>query len=97
MISLRKVEIPEGVESIEENAFSECENLESVKIPESVTNIQNDIFDGSSIVILYVYADSKGHEYAEQNGQLYILEGNTINSGNKLPNKIRSNMGYFYE
>lgn len=43
-ITLKKVEIPEGVESIGESAFYDCSNLTEVIIPESVTIIKDYAF-----------------------------------------------------
>ena len=42
------VNIPNGVTSIGENAFSGCTNLTSVNIPDSVTNIQRKAFQNCS-------------------------------------------------
>lgn len=41
---LKSILIPTGIESIEENAFSDCPNLTSVIIPETVVAIRNDAF-----------------------------------------------------
>ena len=37
--------IPDGIYSIKEKAFSDCNNLESIEIPESVTSIGESAFD----------------------------------------------------
>ena len=70
--SLTNITIPEGVTSIESSVFSGCSSLTNIIIPEGVTKIGNDAF--SKNTILNVKADSKAHEYAEKNGQGYILE-----------------------
>ena len=41
---LEKIEIPEGVTSIDEYAFCRCNNLKEVKISGSVTAIRNNVF-----------------------------------------------------
>ena len=40
------VELPEGIISIEENAFANCDALESISIPCSVTSIKKNAFSG---------------------------------------------------
>lgn len=40
------VELPEGIISIEENAFANCDALESISIPCSVTSIKKNAFAG---------------------------------------------------
>ena len=39
---IQKVEIPEGVETIEESAFKSCKSLEQIELPESITKIGQD-------------------------------------------------------
>lgn len=46
MDSIKAVTIPDGVTSIDRNAFIECHNLESVKIPDGVTEIGTMAFFG---------------------------------------------------
>lgn len=44
MSGLTSVVIPEGVETIEDYAFSSCEQLESVQLPASLENLGDDVF-----------------------------------------------------
>ena len=43
---MRKVTIPEGLTSIRESAFQECNALETIKLPGSLTSIENNAFVG---------------------------------------------------
>ena len=44
IIGVKKIIIPEGVTSIEDNAFYNCDNITSVTLPNSVTSIGNNAF-----------------------------------------------------
>jgi len=46
--SLKTIVIPDGVESIEDAAFSDCDKLECLKLPGSVSKIPYDCFYGCS-------------------------------------------------
>lgn len=67
--NVESVEIPEGVETIAENAFINCDAIKSVTIPSSVTSIHHFAFKGcTGIEIL---------EVSEENAT-YRSEGNCI-------------------
>lgn len=70
--NLRKVIIPEGVTEIGMNAFCNCKSLANVTISKSVIEIE-DAFYGclKSKLTFYVYAGSKGLEYAVKSGFKY--------------------------
>ena len=55
---VKTVIIPEGVTSIERNAFFGCGNLESVVIPSTVTEIQPDAFKNCSNLTSVSYLGS---------------------------------------
>ncbi len=51
-------EIPDGVTTIETNAFRECYNLTSITIPESVTSIGRQTFEGCTSLFLITLPDN---------------------------------------
>ena len=79
--SLTNIEIPENTIKIGQWAFYKCNSLASIKIPQSVEIIGDQAFDNE--LILYVTADSVAHQYAEDNGIVYVLD--------KEPIKISTN------
>ncbi|MBQ6828223.1 MAG: leucine-rich repeat protein, partial [Thermoguttaceae bacterium] len=63
-----KIELPEGVWSVEDAAFSGCETLTSVAFPASVEEIGDDVFDGCSPdLTLYGATGSVVEKYALEN------------------------------
>ncbi len=56
---LTDIVLPEGLESIGWSAFGSCHSLARIVIPESVTVIEGYAFNGSSIIIIYVKAESQ--------------------------------------
>lgn len=71
--SLKNVIIPEGVTEIGSGSFANCKSLTRVTIPISATEISSSAFYGcpTSIIKLFVHADSKALEYAKENGFKY--------------------------
>ena len=70
---LTKVEIEEGVETIESSAFSMCFNLADVYIPRSVTSIDSSAFisAGTNVeggLTIHGYAGSYAETFATENG-----------------------------
>ncbi|MBQ4142647.1 MAG: leucine-rich repeat domain-containing protein [Thermoguttaceae bacterium] len=63
------VEIPDGVTSIGDEAFRDCDSLTSVTIPESVTCIGENVFRNCDCFILTIYgkAGSEAEGYAKEN------------------------------
>lgn len=70
--SLSEINLPKTMKKIGKYAFDQCTNLTEITIPEGVTEIGEEIVDRT---ILKVTADSKAHEYAENNQKCYKLEG----------------------
>ena len=68
---IKNYNIPEGVISVSDSAFSGCSSLESITIPESVTSIEEDAIPENTVI--YTKSNSEGHRYAEENEQGYIL------------------------
>ncbi len=58
--------IPDGVMSIEAEAFAECKGLTSVRIPDTVTYIAPDAFSGSPITVIICGSGTFAEDYAEQ-------------------------------
>ena len=52
--NLTGVIIPNSVTTIEDNAFSDCQNLTSIEIPNSVTSIGNGAFYGSGLTSVVI-------------------------------------------
>ncbi len=65
--------LAEGIKTIEERAFADCQNLISIMIPSSVNYIDDDAFSGSDLITLFVHRGSYGAEYAESSGIPYQL------------------------
>lgn len=63
--------LPEGIETIGQNAFSLCKNLRSVILPRSLTNIADNAFDSpekNPLLTFYVYPGSYGLMWAREHG-----------------------------
>ena len=58
LLSIKRVEIPKGVISIGDKAFSGCSGLTSITIPDSVTSIGDWAFDGCSGLTSIAIPDS---------------------------------------
>lgn len=91
------VACPDGLQTIGKRAFADCRDLEQILIPESVTSIGEDAFSSDDNVVIYCYADSKAHRYAEENSIRYVLinvaatptvtfdaMGGTVSPGSKI-------------
>ncbi|WP_337591164.1 leucine-rich repeat protein [Vescimonas sp.] len=68
--SIKTVVIKDGVTTIEEGAFEDCENLTSITIPASVTNIGEDVFSGCS-TLARIEVDSENQNYTSLDGVLF--------------------------
>ncbi len=56
------VVIPDNVTRIEEYAFSDCTNLQSITIPDSVTSIDENAFEGCNHIQTFVLAPNSTNE-----------------------------------
>ena len=61
-------EIPDGVQSIEDMAFSGCEKMKELIIPASVKEITGFIFTGSNRLVCKVTAGTYAEQYCEEYG-----------------------------
>ena len=61
------VVIPNGVTSIGDSAFADCESLKSITIPNSVTTIGNYAFRFCENIIIQCNRNSYAEEYAKEN------------------------------
>lgn len=71
--SLVEITLPSKLEYIGEQTFCASSNLESVLIPKSVTTIHSTAFVECDNVVLTVYPDSYGLQFAVDNGLNYEL------------------------
>ena len=91
--NLKRVTIPEGIKTIEAEAFGGCSNLKSIFLPEGVKQIKDGAFRGCSSLGSLVFPDSleiigddvlyecTGITYLDLNQISYIGEGNTYMLG----------------
>ena len=91
--NLKKVTIPEGIKTIEAEAFGGCSNLKSIFLPEGVKQIKDGAFRGCSSLESLVFPDSleiigddvlydcTGITYLDLNQVSYIGQGNTYQLG----------------
>lgn len=81
--SLETVVLPESVEMIDILAFADCSNLTRIDIPAGVTQIADSAFRNDPNLILGVYTDTTGHQYAVNKYIPYILlDGPKIGDAN---------------
>lgn len=71
VLPMERYVAPEGTESIDARAFSQCSRLLSVDLPDTVTAIGDDAFEGRANLTLVVGRGSRGEEYAKQNDIKY--------------------------
>lgn len=71
------VVIPDGVETVEGSAFSDCEHLYSVAIPASVTSMDSWTFSGCSSLAGFSI-DPANSNYASVNGLLLTKDGKQL-------------------
>ena len=69
--SIKEVVVENGVTSIGQNAFYNCESLSTIKIPSSVSEIANNSFDAK--VVVYCYTDSSAHLWCVENSHAFVL------------------------
>ncbi len=72
--NLVKINIPESVKFIGNNAFGDCENLSEITIPDSVSSIGITAFDNCKKLTIYGSSGSCAEKYANENGiKFYTL------------------------
>lgn len=71
--SLSSVQLNDSVKTIGKYAFANCTSLEYFEIPSTVTSINSTAFDGDENLVLGVYTDTAGHNYAVEKNMPYIL------------------------
>ncbi len=70
--------IQEGVTTISNSAFENCNNIKNITIPKSVIAINKDAFDGDSGYVIYGYAGSEAESFAKLNGIAFVnMDDNT--------------------
>ena len=76
-LSTIEIDIPEGVTTIEPEAFSGCLNLDKVTLPNSVVNIDSSSFLYSGVFRMFttfwVHNNSYAHNYVLENNKTYII------------------------
>ena len=70
---MESVVLPESLTTISAFAFANCTSLESVIIPSSVSSIDSTAFKNDSNLVLGVYKDTYGLQYAEDNRIDHII------------------------
>ncbi len=70
-------EIPEGVKTINSQAFYNCSSLVSIKIPASVTTINENAF-GCCSSLTSITVDAENSKYKDDDGNLYNKEGTSL-------------------
>lgn len=75
--NLKSVILPEGLQTISLGAFANT-NLSRMVIPKSVTSIGQSVFSNDNI-LLFVYKDSVGHQYAIENNIPFFIIKETKN------------------
>ena len=74
--NLQKVELTDGLLTINDKAFKGCKKLTAISIPASVTMMGNDIFTGcADTFVVTVEAGSYGELWARTCGYSYIVNG----------------------
>ena len=71
---VKHIVLPESMESIGNNAFSECVYLQTIELPGSITEIGDYILDGSKQAVILCDYSSTALEYAKANRLQYIIE-----------------------
>ena len=65
--------IPDGVETIEGEAFADCSEITSVTIPDSVTSIGSGAFNNcTKLTTIYGYLNSAAETYATENDLTFV-------------------------
>lgn len=86
--TIEEIVIPEGVKEISGWAFRNCPNLVNVIIPKSISYMDQGIFVSCDNVILNVYENSYGLQYAIENDMDYKIISDTkigdINGDDKI-------------
>lgn len=71
---LKHLYLGKSIERIGMYAFKECYNLKKIELPRTLKYIDRDAFTHvSSEIMLFVYNNSYGHEYAIKRGMNYTL------------------------
>ena len=65
--SAKSLVLPDSLKVIQSWAFGNCTSLEYAEIPKSVTSIATSAFKNDPNLILGVYKDTVGHQYAVEN------------------------------
>lgn len=73
---IERVELPEGLTSIGNRAFSGCDNLTSIELPDSLTSIGENVFDGCVYLTITVGHDSYAEQYFKDIGRRYQYRDN---------------------
>lgn len=81
-INLSEVELSEGLQYIEDQAFSQCLTLRDITLPSSVINVASNAFVGCDINI---HVADGSDTYREENGVLFTADGkNLLRGGSSL-------------
>ncbi len=75
---IKNIVIPNGVLSIEDNAFSQCTSLLSVTIPQSITSISPLAFEGCDKLVIHGITGSYAENYAKDNNIKFVDDTVTV-------------------
>ncbi len=100
-VKVKSVIIPEGVETIEDNAFSDCTSLQKVSLPSTLKNIEKLAFLNTDIKEFSI--DSNNPYYTFENGILYnknktevIYVSPSLEGELTLPSSIKTIKAYAF-
>ena len=74
---MKEVTLPEGVASIGDYAFQNCQVLEQAKLPASCTTLGKYVFDGCQALTALDVAEGNT-AYLSQDGVLFTKDGETL-------------------
>lgn len=76
-VSLKSIEIPNSVTTIDKEAFFDCSAITSVRIPAGVSKIKGGII-GSCDNLVYIDVDSEIYYFCSVSGVLYSKDKRTL-------------------
>ena len=79
--TLRKIELPSGIDVLPEKLFSGCESLEEITVPNTVTSIQMNAFSGCAALRKITFAPGGDKELTIGDGTATSTSGPPVYTG----------------